>query len=119
VKDWTTATDEELRVRVAELCGWKNIEWNSHMRFYNADGPKGWEQKGVELPRFDADLNAMHEAEKTLDVNIDHGDSPRYAYMRHLYNLVTADDGRNQPCRATARQRAIAFCMVMEGKGTE
>lgn len=61
-----------------------------------------------------ADLNAMHEAEKVLDVNTDSGDSPRYAYSGHVYNLVTSQsDGEQQPFRATAAQRSEAFLRAL------
>jgi hypothetical protein len=60
-------------------------------------------------------LDLMHEAEKTLD------DSNLDMY-RHRLRCIVADPSNvskpidNYIWHATARQRAIAFCMVMEGK---
>lgn len=111
----TELTDEqiqELRVKVAELCGWKKWDGSKPLKYRR--GPEFC--LADNLPDYPNDLNAMHEAEKLLDVDIDHGNSPRYTYTRHLYNLVCEEDGRSQPCRATATQRALAFVMTMERK---
>lgn len=70
------------------------------------------------LPDYLADLNAMAEAEKIFDVDIESGDSPRYAYSGHLYALVVAESDRKQPFRATAAQRAEAFLRTI-GKWVE
>jgi hypothetical protein len=57
-------------------------------------------------PDYCNDLNAMHEVEKTLDVDVNINGSPRYVYAGHIYNIVGKDC---QPFRATARQRAEAY----------
>jgi hypothetical protein len=65
-------------------------------------------------PDYCNDLNAMHEAEKTLDGTNGGPESPDclcYAYAHMLYgNLVPRSQ---QVFRATARQRAEAFLRVI------
>ena len=56
------------------------------------------------------DLNAMHEAEKTLDTVM-----KRLDYWDHLYMPT---DNEFQACHATARQRAEAFLRTL-GKWEE
>ncbi len=56
------------------------------------------------------DLNAMHEAEKTLDTVM-----KRLDYLDYLFSL-TGDEV--QMCNATARQRAEAFLRTL-GKWEE
>lgn len=58
------------------------------------------------IPNFCNDLNAMHEVEKSLDVDVNINGSPRYVYAGHIYNIV---ERVCQPFRATARQRAEAY----------
>ena len=61
------------------------------------------------FPNYHGDLNAMHEAEKTLDETNGGPESPdclRYAYSGYVYAIVPND---TQPLRATAAQRAEAF----------
>lgn len=96
---------------IAKFCGWSMIENANTMVLGGAwvgYPPKNQIiGKKERIPNYFNDLNAMHEAEKTLDVNIKSGDSPRYAYSRNIYSIIVPKD--EQPFRASAESRAEAF----------
>lgn len=114
-----TWTDEALRVKCAELCGWKYVhpkDWktelesrglhtNSHEALTNA----GFRHKIYAFPHdlldYCRDLNAMHEAEKTLT---------EWQDREYRDALITETVCKEH--RATARQRCIAFIKVKEAK---
>jgi hypothetical protein len=54
-------TDEEINIAIAEACGWKYANNETHA----PDGSFWW-SKEPEIPDYCNDLNAMHEAEKML-----------------------------------------------------
>lgn len=88
-------TDEQLRIRVAELLEFDEV----------------WEKDGVivdilDPPDYQHDLNACHEMEESLS------QSKRGAYVRRLRASGISDFGT---CCATARQRCEAFVIVMTG----
>ena len=91
-EEYDKLKDEEIRIKVAELRGCRQ------KRFH---------------PDYLNDLNACHEFEKLLDVDIDSPDSPRYRYADWLYRVTPND---TQPFRATARQRCKAFVLTREAK---
>jgi len=107
----TKMTPQEMRIAIAEACGWVPLPMGEIWRdkdgyFARADGKPGH----FNVPDYPADLNAMHEAEKTLtpDQQID--------YLAQLFDLAFAGDQNpdtfmGQVC-ATALQRAEAFCRV-------
>ena len=116
--------EQEQRNAIAEFCGWtRHVVQNA-----DADGPIldgktmiRWTAPGEVLNRnpywnrrepldYLNDLNAIHEAENLLDVDIESGDSPRYVYSYYLYNIVRPEQ---QPCRATAKQRAEALLRTL------
>ena len=104
-------TDAQINAAIAEACGWKEVRVNGGAGVY-----KGFDN-GAELrpdiPDYCTDLNAMHEAEKTL--------FPYYAtvYANKLARVTKADylDDTEYFC-ATARQRAEAFLRTL-GKWEE
>ncbi len=109
-------TDEEKRITIAEACGWKwdclgiqSPSGDTHSR-YAGDECDGRDTLMEVLPRYTEDLNAMHEAEKIFDVDIQSFESSRYVYSKFLYSIVPAE---MQPFRSTARQRADAFLMAI------
>lgn len=61
-------TDQQMRVAVAEMCGWRRLEL-PHPIFVKAwehpDHPYAWREE-KELPDYPNDLNAVHEAEKLM-----------------------------------------------------
>jgi hypothetical protein len=90
--------DEQINIAIAELCGWKEEEF----------GPS-WYQSFTKMPDYCNDLNAMHEAEKTLS-----GDQ-WLDYMLNIQAVLVRHPNRDKwtVCRelrhATARQLAEAF----------
>jgi hypothetical protein len=90
----------EINKRIAIFCGWTwdddNLFWVSPDRSYGIAEP----------PNYNGDLNAMHEAEKTLD----HGENHQMigGFGLYLINLPRVCDGKPRVC-ATAAQRAEAF----------
>ena len=95
---------EEQHIEIATSCGWK-VEPSGHKRHpyvlckygkeieWSDRFDKIWDA----IPDYLNDLNAMHEAEKTLD------DKQRLLYLRHLTQLP------NYGRCATAAQRAEAY----------
>lgn len=67
---------EEQRIAIAEACGWKGQYGKQWLREYDKEGNDVWAFSGTcpdgelsPLPDYLNDLNAMHEAERTLDIN--------------------------------------------------
>lgn len=99
-------TDEQINQRIAEACGWKEVEpWlNGDRCFEKSNTPCGYRIE--DLPDYCNDLNAMHEAEKTMD-------------EEQWHDYVEYVGGRwEQAMHATARQRAEAFLRAL-GKWEE
>jgi hypothetical protein len=89
-------TSEQINIAIAEAFGWKHIAFN-----------RGWIKAGdgetqCVIPNYCNDLNAMHEAEKTLD------DYQYFNYCRH-HLPDTQRSEMAQGRTATAHQRAEAF----------
>ena len=113
-------SDEELQIKVAELCGWTSIHPAHDSLFGTRHWPDGQSAEGDEVPNYPQDLNAMHEAEKTLPTDR----IKKYVYQvskvasngnpnAHLFHV----QGAVALTTATARQRAEAFVMTMEEAG--
>lgn len=93
-----TMTDEQMRIKIAEACGWIH----HHMRPSETERlQKKWYYLS-DLPDYLNDLNAMHEAEKTFADD----DVIAEKYWLALYD---ATEHTRWPYDATARQRCIAF----------
>lgn len=104
-------TNEEKRIKIAEACGWNEIEWHQLTNPREARERKlfcrdtqlhkcGW------LPDYFSDLNACHEMEKVIKL------AQRRDYWNWLYRIT--EQGRMaEPgwltTTATAPQRAEAF----------
>jgi hypothetical protein len=118
-------TDDELRVRIAEACGWAQ-HMVGDFSYIGWLPPSGEYRKSLwrtyylekELPNYPGDLQAMHEAEKTLNATQLHA-------FNHALDRVIAKDDKDEhwsPTRtadsykwhATARQRALAFVATIE-----
>lgn len=113
---------EQQRIAIAEACGWKfgdedasiySPRGSSWSRWKTAHDCGGLEdQLLLVLPYYLSDLNAMHEAEKTL--NEDQQDT----YWCHLRHSVCVGLDDMQHCfntaHATASQRAEAFLKTLE-----
>ncbi len=94
-------TEQHINVAIAEACGWQTngIEW------WIGDGNDSQEQP----PDYCNDLNAMHDAEKSL-----HNDK----WMSYVKTIMRMCENHKGMIHATARQRAEAFLRTL-GKWTE
>ncbi len=105
-------TDREIRIEIAETCGWRNVTAHERSLWTNGQGSPVNE---TDLPDYLNDLNAMNEAEKIIDqmptdsqsLYLDYlalstgwsGDTMAKARFSAHYNAV----------RCPARQRVAAF----------
>ena len=105
-------TNKELKTKVAEFAKWRKTEWKqpcTNAELWTDDvpsnGPHGVRCYTFDhLPDYPTDLNAMHEAEETLNP------LQRYRYGQVLERVVENPHERHF---ATARQRAEAFVKTM------
>ena len=98
-------TNEQINIAIAEVCGWKYEKNETHA----PDGAFWWSKK-PEFPDYCNDLNAMHEAEKTMNNN------DWWKFVEHLTNICGG--GTALGISATATQRAEAFLRTI-GKWEE
>ena len=97
-------TDDEIRVRVAEICGWADIREEDRSGF---GGYRGTDPNGKTLsfvPNYPADLNACAEMERTM--------TRAQLWLFDDYMLHICRDAMMAK-HATARQRCQAFLTVM------
>jgi hypothetical protein len=107
-------SDEEINIEIARHLGWQNLPTDPAMVQYTARTPDGrWDL----IPNYANDLNAMHDAEKTIK------DSQWGGYVVALWCVTCNIDEESfqwpalgfDACsldtlvHATARQRAKAF----------
>ena len=93
-------TDQQINRAIAKACGWTEIR----------DNMVGWapgetSTRVMFLPLYCSNLNAMHEAERTLT------DANMFVMAHHIERLVSAH-GQHY-FHATARQRAEAFLRTL------
>jgi hypothetical protein len=115
-------TPEQQKIAIAEACGWTKCEHfasiNLTIGIPPANNPPkyGTYENGMaQLPDYCNDLNAMHEAEKTLSKDL------RKQLVFFLMSVVIKDYDRNTPnidkfrvlYFATAAQRAEAFSRTL------
>lgn len=108
-------TNEEINKAIAEACGWK-CGYTEKSGYYVVDPngfQRGWSKLECvaisALPNYCADLNTMHEAEKTLNKD---------QFMLYCDNLWPLGNGVWEAIHATASQRAEAFVKAL-GKWEE
>jgi hypothetical protein len=94
-----TMTPEKQRIAIAKACGYQK-GWN-YKSGYPADFTQEWHIDS--LPDYLNDLNAMHEAEKTLS------DDNLKSYRGWLVVVCNGEHWR-----ATAAQRAEAFLRTID-----
>ena len=97
-------TEEQQRIAIAEACGWKNVDAGAGRVWGFTTRHKGTPSESdvcVDVPNYLNDLNAMHEAERTM------GDPQLW----DEYQSYLSDAMRNIGWiyHATAAQRAEAF----------
>lgn len=118
VEELQTKSDEDLRVMCVELCGWEItslLTYNGNSVWRKGDEKAAVKWCGVDvrdgikpMPNYPSDLNAMHEAEKTLP---DHDGAGSIHHYRIIL-MEVCDTG--SAITATARQRCIAFICVKQ-----
>jgi len=91
-------TDEQINAAIARACGICHVA--KVVPMYKT--PQGWV---LDCPDYCTDLNAMHEAEKTLT------DANMFVMAHHIERLVSAH-GQHY-FHATAHQRAEAFLKTL------
>ena len=95
-------TDEQMRIAIAEACGWHEEKEPEGSAFATA----WWHHNDrypsylMPLPDYLNDLNAMHEAEKSIDAGL---------LAKYTTELLKVCGGPMSVHFATARQRAEAF----------
>jgi hypothetical protein len=105
---------EQQRIAIAEACGYRNIALRE-------DPDEGFDplltgfkndnQFDEQIPDYLNDLNAMHEAVKTLPQNI----KPRYfACLCFVVRGAISLNGYSKATEATAAQRAEAFLRTID-----
>jgi hypothetical protein len=102
-------------IEIAKYCGWSMIEdansmcvggmWVGYPPRMQIIGKK------ESLPNYLDDLNAIHEAEKSLDGDIMDASSLRYRYSSFVYHLT---DKKEQPFRASSKIRSEAFLRTID-----
>ena len=113
-------SEQEINIAIAEACGWTKIREADYCESYinPYEGPvlqywQGLSPSGgtEEIPDYCKDLNAMHEAEKTLLTQC--GNDPQDdLWIDYLANLLHAAPLCLRE-HATARQRADAFLQTI------
>lgn len=104
--------DDQINKTIARHLGWTHISNDPDMVQYTARRPDGkWEL----IPRYTSDLNAMHEAEKTLDYakSIVYGRKLWYIVSNEEYSSINDRDNAARLAHATAAQRAEAYLRVL------
>jgi hypothetical protein len=106
MSEWS---DDELRIKCAELCGW--VRHGDEGIYGCWDDPAGFTRSNC--PDYPNDLNAMNEAEKLLTF-VEQG-----FYFEHLQNISFRDSGVTSKLTAnvwgtSARQRCIAFILCLQ-----
>ncbi len=105
-----TMKPEAQRIAIAEACGWTPAHCETFNRWLHPDS--AYYRLERDLPDYLYDLNAMHEAEASID------DEQEWAvYSDQLANVVFRDaknDGTASAVwHATAAQRAEAFLRTL------
>ena len=108
--------EEQQRIAIAEACGWnfdpeRTRQWKTRGKWVS--GPKGVPALAFahNIPDYLSDLNAMHEAEETLQ------ESQRVTYSNELYDLAVEHQlktGKWRYLSMTAAQRAEAFLRTID-----
>ena len=107
-----TMKPEQQRIAIAEACGWDcdpliAREWKSRGQWARktTDDQNKLVSLRSNVPEYPNDLNAMHEAEKTLSQK----DKREYAYQLNGGYYTSGLDDTFDIVHATAAQRAEAF----------
>ena len=114
LKEVQALSDEEIRFKVAELAGWTRGAMRDDGSYWWAMPNKApqhtWLDKSI--PNYPQDLNAMYEVEESMCLE------DQMEYVIELGGCCGDCELFSdwwQPIHATARQRAEAFVLTMEG----
>ena len=99
-------TPEQQRIAIAEACGWTDVRRENKGEFGGLRGVKPNDVRMV-VPSYCRDLNAMHEVEKVLSLNL------RFSYIQNLCRLTQLSSADWGFIHATAAQRAEAFLKTL------
>jgi hypothetical protein len=109
-------TKEQINIAIAEACGWKYVNNETH-------APDGyfWRSKGLKIPDYCNDLNAMHEAVLSI-LNVA-SSQLNWDYCRILGEVTgSGEHVTTALVHSTAAQRAEAFLRTInkwEGRSDE
>lgn len=104
-------TPEEQRIAIAEACGWK-YDHDGFWSYFDAEKQKLLSFASGCCPNYPKDLNAMHEAEKTLNADEWRIYLGFIGGQRTIPRLMSMDEF--YACwMATAAQRAEAFLRTL------
>jgi hypothetical protein len=108
-------TDEQINIAIAEACGYKNVTIGVTEGTIRVVVGYKHHTFDEEIPDYCNDLNAMHEAEATLDFEQaelfeDELCDVTFKNNKRLENPLPC---RFSVCHATARQRAEAFIRTL------
>jgi fructose-bisphosphate aldolase class 1 len=109
-------TNHQINIAIAEECGWTDCEHVEALGLCKGKHENVLPQYFFgysQLPDYCNDLNAMHDAERTLNLSLAGG------YARILTSIAwQSEQPVFAPMTATARQRAEAFLRAL-GKWEE
>ena len=100
-------TNDQINRAIAEACGWTNIHdggpWHNHKLWgYPPELPGQGGNAYKYIPDYCTDLNAIHDAEKTLT-------DDQFKWYTHWVEKLMPETGIRFLLCATASQRAEAF----------
>jgi len=122
-EQWVKMSSEEQQIKVAKLCGWRDIRVempkdcyglrgmtpNKTHPSYSGNDEDGWR---ITIPDYLHDLNVMYEAEETLNPGFN-GDSVDPRWNRYMRKLSETAHWKLSLLHLTAAQRAEAFVLSM------
>lgn len=112
---------DKQRIAIAEACGWTELVDIPYRRGVFGTPPNGGVSQGSCVPNYLNDLNAMHDAEKTLTNNQFwdyHKQLAEIVHRDYLQKCVPVNLMSDSDISATATQRAEAFLRTI-GKWEE
>jgi hypothetical protein len=105
----TEINDLKLRIRVAELCGYRDLHCTSGLPC----GIAPHEKEHKQIPNYLEDLNAMHALEAQLISDAEHNENNEYCYALARICGEAPENVWWATICATARQRAEAFVITI------
>jgi hypothetical protein len=106
-------SEEQINIAIAEACGWQFVTYKETFAKPPNGGPCQYKEG---IPNYCKDLNAIHEAEKTLNFEQSEFFEDELCDVAKKENDVLENPlpWRFSVCHATALQRAEAFLKTIE-----